>query len=263
MISPCLLLADTTTLEQKLVSLGIGENDVLTKPLSTAHLLSVVSHRLRQANSIDYKLHNLHSRDTVSNLYNRRHFLSQLEHSLTEQATTAIMLVHLENLHTSDTATITDTDKIVELAAQRLQQTLGSGYQASRFGDAVFAVLAHDTLKQALFTHARALRNVLETETYDIDGHQHRLYVSIGISSSEDAETKAQTLISNADLAASVARERDEEHIHIYNPQTDQQEATSHQQRLLEDISKAVEQQRMSLSISTDSLFACRSYRTL
>ena len=244
---PMLLLADTTSLEQKLASLGIGEYDILAKPLSTEHLLSVVSHRLRQANSIDYKLHNLHSRDTVSNLYNRRHFLSQLEHSLTEPATTAILLIHLENLHTSDTATINDTDKIVELAAQRLQQTLGPGYQASRFGDAVFAILAHDMSKPALFTHARALRNILETETYNIDAHQHRLYVSIGISSSEDTDPNALSLISNADLAASVARERDEEHIHIYNPQTDQQEATSHQQRLLEEISKAAEQQRMSL----------------
>ena len=247
---PMILLAesDSDTLRDNLVKLGIGENDILLKPLTPEYLLTVVSHRLRQANTIRYKLQNLHSKDVLSNLYNRRYFLSQLEHALADQPeAVAIMLVHLENLHNIDNTTISDVDKMIESAAMRLQQTLGPGYQASRFGDTVFAVLAYNVSKQTLFATARALRGVLETEPYKIGNHQRRLYVSIGISSSEDGESNALALIGNADLAANVARERDEEHIHIYNPQTDQQEATSHQQRLLEEISKAVEQQRMSL----------------
>lgn len=248
---PMVLLSDPATLDQRLLQLQEEADDLLTKPVNANYLGWIVKHRLSRARIVHAKLSTLSHKDGVSGLYNRPYFLAQLERAVTtlegSPPAIAVMLIMLDNLRSIREAThVAAADNIVAQAAKRLRKALGPGGKTARFGDAMFAVMFSSADHQMLLTIARAVRDALEKDLYKVDQHTARLHTCIGISSAEAGEQDHLALIQQADLACSLARDKGER-IYLHNPTADPKLAESHQQHLLEEITEAVRQERLSL----------------
>jgi len=246
---PLILLSSQHDLKRHLAALGAGGDELLGKPLAADYLLAAVLYRLRRAEVLRRKIHNLDHKDTISGLHNRRYFLDQLTRVLAAdiKRPVAVMLIGLDNLHKLECVDVAAADEVLEQAAKRLSTALAAGYQTARFGAGVFAVLINDADHETVLTLARAVRTALEQQVYPAGESTLALQVSIGISLTDGAEGDPALLIQQADVACNTAREAAGERIHIHHPQADQALALSYQRRLLAEIEEAAQQQRMNL----------------
>ncbi len=249
---PIVLLSSQADVSQRLAVLGAGGDDLISKPVDSDYLVAAVAYRLRRARALNAKLNALSQQDAVSGLYNRRHFLDQLERLEAGLGVTvrslSVILIMLDNLRALRESTdVACADQVVEQAARRLRGVVGSEHKPARFGDAFFALVLSDTDQDALLELARAARQALETDAYSVEGHTLMLRTCIGLSIAEPGGHESQSLIRHADMACSVARERGGEHIHILHPQADRDLKESHQKKLLKEIRGAIEQERMWL----------------
>ncbi|MDQ2695634.1 MAG: EAL domain-containing protein, partial [Pseudomonadota bacterium] len=250
---PMVLLASQVDVQRRLAAWEVGGDALLAKPVSAELLLAAVRHRLRRARAIQDRLATLSLKDPVSGLYNRQHFLDLLERAVAGVGITTravgVMLILLDNLRAvRDANGVAAADELVEQASSRLQATLHPAWQTARFGDSVFVALTRDADDEAMLGCARQLREALEDQVYELGrGPAVLLRTSIGLSLAQAMERDPQVLIQQADQACSMARQAGAERIHLLRPQADRQVQESYQQRLLEEIREAVEQERMAL----------------
>ncbi|HQC71601.1 MAG TPA: EAL domain-containing protein [Candidatus Competibacteraceae bacterium] len=249
---PLILLSARSDPGPDLAMADLSGEVLLGRPPNPELLLAASARRLRQAHSLHGKLSQISHRDTVSGLYNRPYFLTQLERALVATAAnaqpTAVMLVALDNLRTIENSDVAAADDLLEQAARRLRAILGEGPVAARFGDAVFTVLLGFDSQNTLLTVAHAVQNALEKPPYALSIGETALQTSIGISIASTAMSETATLIQQADLACSMARDSKDTRIHVHHGQRADLEADNPRQRhLLEEIREAVQQQRMNL----------------
>lgn len=248
---PLVLLSAQNDIGQRLSASGMSGEAFLGKPLNPEQLFSAVAKRLRQGQGLFRKLSQLSNRDTVSGLYNRPYFLAHLERALVATAANArpvaIMLIALDNLRVVEIQDVAAADEVIEQAAARLRDTLGTDPIAARFGDAVFMVLLGFISQDALLATARAVQNCLENDPYRT-GSDFHLRTSIGISIAGNGLQDPAMLIQQADLACGMARDSKDTRIHVHHARSAEQDADSpRQRRLMEEIREAVQQQRMTL----------------
>ncbi len=252
-VLPMILLSSPAYVTRHLSKLIVEGASLLSKPVASPYLSWAVAQQLRRAQALRLKLTALSDQDVVSGLYNRRHFLAQLERSIAalgvNARSVAVMLVMLDNLRAiRDSTNVLVADEVVEQAAGRVRKVLGRRYTAARFGDAIFAVVMSDIHKEALMAAARALRDALETGAYEMGEQTLLLRTSIGVSMTADEKEDFLTLIQQADVACSMAREAKGEHIYIHHDIYAQRDEEEFQrQRLLKKIEQALEQERMHL----------------
>ncbi|MDX1656385.1 MAG: bifunctional diguanylate cyclase/phosphodiesterase, partial [Candidatus Competibacteraceae bacterium] len=247
-----LLLSCQWDLDRHLAALGVGGDDLLSKPIDDNYLYGAVACRLRRFRVLDNKLQTLSQRDPISGLYNRRHFLDQLERGGAGLGITtrslAVMLIRLDNLRAlGDDTDVVCADRLVEMAARRLQGVLGQERQPARFADAFFAVQLENTDEEQLWAIARTVRQVLEGDGYPIGERTLSLRTTVGACLVARPEKEIASLIHHADSACSIARQAQGERIHVHNLQAEGQVREDHRVQLLQDIREAIEKQRMGL----------------
>lgn len=249
---PLVLLSAQADIGQRLTAASLGNEALLSKPLNPESLFAAIAKRLRQGLGLHRKLSQLNNRDTVSGLYNRPYFLAHLERALVTTAANAqpvaIMLIALDNLRAMEVQDVATADEVIEQAARRVKTALGPDPLAARFGDAIFMVLLSFTTQDALLATARAVQTKLEADPYRLASGNVQLRTSIGISIASPTLCEAATLIQQADLASSMARDNKDARIHVHHNQlVDQDVDHSRQRRVMEEIREAVQQQRMTL----------------
>jgi diguanylate cyclase (GGDEF)-like protein len=249
---PLVLMSGQDDIGQRLSAAGMSGEAFLGKPLNPEQLFTTVARRLRQGQGLYRKFSQLSNRDTVSGLYNRPYFLAHLERALVATSANAqpvaIMLIALDNLRTIEIQDVAAVDEMIEQAAARLRNTLGSDPIAARFGDAVFMVLLGFISQDALLATARAVQDSLENDPYRMTGNDFHLRTNIGISIASPGLRDPAVLIQQADLACGMARDSKDNRIHVHHARSIEQDGEkSRQRRLLEEIREAVQQQRMTL----------------
>jgi diguanylate cyclase (GGDEF)-like protein len=249
---PLVFLSAQADTGSRLATTSLSGEALLGKPLNPESLFAAIAKRLRQGHGLYRKLSQLSNRDTVSGLYNRPYFLTHLERALVATAANAqpvaLMLIALDNLRVIEIQDVAAADEVIEQAAARLRDTLGSDPIAARFGDATFTVLLGFINQDALLATARAVRDCLENDSYRIAGNDFQLRTSIGISIASTNLQDPALLIQQADLATGMARDSKDTRIHVHHARSVEQDADIPQQRrLLVEIREAVQQQRMNL----------------
>jgi diguanylate cyclase (GGDEF)-like protein len=249
--TPIILISAQSDVNHRLTALAVGIDDLLGKPVVADCLVKTVSGRLRRTQIFHQKLARLNQKETISGLYHRRYFLTQLQRLLAEvgndNSSVALMLITLDNLRAMAGRDVVSFDHVVEQAAGRLRASLAPGQLAARFSDTIFTVLCDTAEREKLLDSALKVRIALEANPYWVAGEPIRLRTSIGISIAEKGQRHVQSLIQQADLACSSAWVAGGEHIQIYHPQANPKVQASQQKSLLEDIHDAVQQQRMNL----------------
>jgi diguanylate cyclase (GGDEF)-like protein/PAS domain S-box-containing protein len=152
------------------------------------------------------KIKHLAYHDTLTKLPNRRLFndrlLLELAHARRSNRTLAIMFLDLDNFkHINDTLGHDVGDKVLQLAAERIQATLRETDTVARMGgDEFILLLSRLESREDTLRVAKKIIHSLK-QPIEIDGHYLTISTSIGISLyPQDGETDS-SLIAKADCA--------------------------------------------------------------
>ena len=249
---PVIVFADQDRLSEYLPQLEQESVDPMIKPINPEYLCWLVRQRLRQTYTVRQKLQVARQNDEICRIFNRQHFLLELERSMLaaqrDALPVAVMLILLENWRAvCEELSITSSDDVLGRVAQRLQKVLGPRRELSRFGDAIFAALFEKPDRETLMTAARAVKASVESCAFRLNDNMVRLRTCIGISIAENKHQDHLSLIQHADLACTLAREAGSERIHIYRSNADSKLQRSHVKDLLEQTKKALASNRIKL----------------
>ncbi|NJN46605.1 MAG: EAL domain-containing protein [Candidatus Competibacteraceae bacterium] len=254
-VIPIILLSTEADFNVHLSRLRMGNAwvDLLLKPVIPDYLGWIVEQRLQRGRLLSSKLSTLSDKDAATGLYNRRYFLSQLEHNLAGLGISikslSVVFLMVENYRAlRDATSVTVVDELVEHVAKRMRRVMGPRRWVARFSDSIFAILLSDIPQDALMELSRALRDTLENTPYELIEYSLRLRTCIGISIASDPDQDVLSLIRSADAACSRARELKKERIYIQKFLYADWDKTDNQlQQLMSDIEEALTQQRLKL----------------
>jgi diguanylate cyclase (GGDEF)-like protein/PAS domain S-box-containing protein len=151
------------------------------------------------------KIHFMARHDALTKLPNRLEFQEELEKALVNAQrgeSLGVLCLDLDRFkQANDTLGHPVGDRLLQAVAVRLQNCLRDGDVVSRFGGDEFSILQRN-VEQPNGATALATRliEVLD-KSFDIDGNQVNIGVSIGISIAPADGTDVERLLRNADLA--------------------------------------------------------------
>jgi diguanylate cyclase (GGDEF)-like protein len=165
--------------------------------------------------------------DALTGLPSRSLFLEQTEAAITQQrrrepatgGPIAALFLDLDGFKpVNDTYGHAAGDALLQAVAQRLVAATRPEDYVSRFGGDEFLVLCRGLHEEsdALAIAARIRADL--TEPYEVDDHQVRIGVSIGIATLGQHADRAETLIKNADLALYRAKNNGRGRTERYTP---------------------------------------------
>lgn len=158
---------------------------------------------------IEARITHLAHYDVLTVLPNRTHFRNTLHALLNDPHThrVAILYIDLDRFKPiNDTYGHSMGDRVLKIAAQRMQSQLHRGDLAARLGGDEFAVISRATTHQEINELADRLVDELN-HAVSIDGLRIQLSVSIGIAIAPDHGENPDTLLRNADMALYRAKE--------------------------------------------------------
>jgi len=161
------------------------------------------------------KLEYLANFDEQTGLPNRHRFLDLVEKRLESNRPIVVASINMDYFHRVNTIHgHEEGDRVIQLIAQRLRQTIGdSGWIARDLGDKFWVGVMQDSTRTGLEV-IRKLHDALR-EPFETTFQTHYLTASIGVGLSGGDE-KASALLSLADTATSNARHNGRDQIAVY-----------------------------------------------
>ena len=186
-----------------------GANDFLRKPYSREEFFCRVSQNVDQLELIG-SLQDLATRDFLTGLPNRRHFLDQAERLVprmrdTRQPLTMVMLDLDHFKHVNDTWGHETGDRALRAVASALSSHARPQDQIARFGGEEFCLLVPGLDETALNAYLEQLRRRVEDLRVPVAHGQLRLTVSIGACRAGHADT-LHSLLAEADRRLYLAK---------------------------------------------------------
>lgn len=131
------------------------------------------------------ELENLRQRDPVTGLYNRQHFMTEVEAAVAAAAdgkgNQALLLIEPDNYETRLTEIgLANADLLLKQVADRLQSALSGKSATARFSDHSFAVLAQEHDHKQTLGLAEKIRAAFEGHILELGKQSITLTVSIG-----------------------------------------------------------------------------------
>ncbi len=247
---PLLLIAAQVDIKKQMAAFAAGAGYILSKSHIGEHLVPVLGYLLQRKQEIVEQSASLKTQDGVSGLHHRRHFMQALESALRDATPVTLLLITLDNLRAIEARALLAADQLVEQVALRLCKLLDAeypfDYQAARFNDASFIVQIPFLEAEKLMELAHNIRSMLEGERYNVMGEAVELRVSIGMNRTTTEPLEATLLLQQLQQAASAAW-AGRDHISLYDPDVERVQQTLQQQKFLDEIREAVQNQRMSL----------------
>ena len=168
------------------------------------------------------ELDSLRSRDQVTGLFNRSHFMSQLDEAVSEAAKGSgkqgILLVDIDGYAgLLNSIGLGQADALLREAGGRLQKLLSDNEVCARFSDHGFAVLCHGDHKH---THAVAetIRGGFQDSVLEMEKHSLNLTVSIGGVQIGEKIASTQQVLAKAGQCLQSAIAQSGNHIEIFDP---------------------------------------------
>ena len=172
------------------------------------------------------------SHDHLTGLYNRRHFISYLEQKVKNinysRHFSFMMLIDLDHFKTINDSLGHDVgDKLLKVAASRLENHIGRDQIVARLGGDEFVVVSQEfETRGETLEDAVRLANTLLTalkEPYIIDLHHLYISASIGVEIVEKGSSSANRLIKEADIAMYEVKAQGRDGVIVFNDALAQQ----------------------------------------
>ncbi len=186
-----------------------GANDFLRKPFSREEFFCRVSQNVDQLELIG-SLQDLATRDFLTGLPNRRHFLEQAERLvpqlLAEGRTLAMAIMDIDHFkHINDGWGHEAGDHALRAVSAELSRHARALDLVARFGGEEFCLLVPDLEDDALHAYFEALRRRIEDLRVKLPGGDLRMSVSIGVRTAAPADD-LHRLLADADRRLYLAK---------------------------------------------------------
>lgn len=196
------------------------------------HEGSVIAFRdVSERKLMEQKLRWQATHDPLTELFNRRYFEEQLElefhHVSLGGQTSALLFLDLDRFkQINDTAGHEAGDKLLIMISKQLASRARGSDTLARLGGDEFAVILRDIDPSTVKDTADAFRNILSSMAFSHEGHSFNVEGSIGISIINNQSASVNEIMSQADAACHQAKQHGRNLSHIFNPETDTQDAT-------------------------------------
>lgn len=211
------------------------------KPVRMAGSLSDITKQRDQQE----KIRRLAYFDPLTGLINRARFRETLEERLAEQPETgALLYFDLDNFKDiNDTFGHPYGDKILQLAAQRLQAAISKGNIVARIGGDEFTLLL-DMDETSVLAELKVIQKAFLAPFY-LENHRHYLTFSIGIARWPEHGLTGDVLIRHAELALYDAKDKGKNMYRIFD--ADLEEALRRRRRLEVHLGEAIKRNELHL----------------
>ncbi|SFM39401.1 EAL domain-containing response regulator [Marinobacter zhejiangensis] len=176
---------------------------------------------------LEEKLRQISSQDLLTGLYNRQHFMDQLEGAVTKAKdhteSAALAYIELDNfMAIKGQLGIAGADLLLGDLSTILKNQTGEEMVLARLSDEAFGILAPAMEEKALVELCGKLCKTIEDHLFEIDGRTVQLTVSIGVAViTENAPNAADVLGRGHTAAAEVRKQEGHEGgngVVAYNP---------------------------------------------
>src|SRR5690606_11804050 len=160
--------------------------------------------------------------DSLTGLYNRHRFVTELEHEIerlgTSEQRSAVLFVDLDQFkYVNDTCGHPAGDELLRLAARGIASAVRGTDVVARFGGDEFAVLLRDVTRQQARQVAAKILGQMRSLTHLHDGKAFSLQCSIGAAEITGERTNPHELLSKADLACHVAKSKGRNRLEFFS----------------------------------------------
>ncbi len=203
---PIVFLSGETDSEKRFAALSLGADDFLTKPISPAHLVSAVRSRILRTRATQAKIRLLAAQDRLTGLYNRDHFLKQLESAVDQVQAGAPPrpLIYLEVDQyrlLAERLGMQGEDRLLLGVAELLRQFAGASEVAGRMGGGAFALLLHSSTPGDAEVRAEQLRVRLEQQLFQAGEQSVSITASLGVALVDSEAHNAEAVFGLAEQA--------------------------------------------------------------
>ncbi|MGL5840153.1 MAG: putative bifunctional diguanylate cyclase/phosphodiesterase [Sphingorhabdus sp.] len=199
------------SVRNQIVSLTIGGEQrwwsVSGRPLrdgdtSFRCVVTDITAQRRAEEKVSYMAHY----DGLTDLPNRFLFNERLYHALRRDERAALLFMDLDHFKAvNDTLGHAFGDKLLQVAARRIEETIGKRAMLARLGGDEFAILLTGTRTKDAETVAAKVIKTME-QRVSLEDHEVVVGVTIGIALAPNDGSDVETLLRNADLALYAAK---------------------------------------------------------
>ncbi len=167
------------------------------------------------------------SHDSLTELINRREFERQLQRALfgirNGEPTRALIYIDLDQFKLiNDTSGHLAGDQLLSQLSLVMADQLRGGDVLARLGGDEFGILAHDTTHEGAQVLSERLRSRIESYVYVWEQQSYTISASIGVVMLDSPEQTLAEVMSHADDACYMAKDRGRNRIHFYSGQDDE-----------------------------------------
>ena len=160
--------------------------------------------------------------DSLTGLYNRQYFMTELEHVVESirrgsHRSFGLLYIDLDNFkYINDTLGHVAGDKVLVEVTDMLRQRNRKSDLLVRLGGDEFAILIYDADEEHIVMAADAHRKLLADYTFKHEGNVVQLGCSIGITLFGDRVITEEDLLVQADIACHIAKRSGRNSIHVF-----------------------------------------------
>ncbi len=167
------------------------------------------------------------SHDTLTELYNRREFERRVQRALfgvgKGEQTCALVYIDLDQFKLiNDTSGHLAGDQLLSQLALVMAEQLRGGDILARLGGDEFGILAHDITHEGAQALAERLRSRVEGYIYIWEQRSYTISASLGVVMLDRPGLTLADVLSHADSACYMAKDRGRNRIHFYSEQADE-----------------------------------------
>ena len=178
---------------------------------------------LSQVRRVEEELHHLATHDPLTGLLNRRHFEASMQ-EIYYQSTGSLSRQALCHLNLDAFKLVNDTcgqaagDQLIRQIAELLRDLAGQHDLIARVGGDEFGILLRDCSPQEADQRAEEICDAIHASRFHWEGKTFTPRVSLGLALMSSAATGPEALLSAADAACYVAKDRGGGRIHVFQP---------------------------------------------
>lgn len=198
--------------------------------VQTNQTLRLQSEKLRKANR---RLVELSLTDSLTGLYNRRHFedvmIAQLEDVQADQTPCSLLLIDVDHFkRINDTFGHSVGDAVLRHFGRLLQDGVRQNDVACRVGGEEFAIACKQTDGEDAFRLAERLRAAAEARPFIEDATRVPFTVSVGIATARQRPARLDDVFRQADEALYTSKQQGRNRVTRYSPDIDTPLAADH-----------------------------------
>jgi diguanylate cyclase (GGDEF)-like protein len=241
---PVIFVSAFSQTEEKVKALSVGGVDYVTKPYQADEVLARIATHLKIRNlqkqleaknallvreiqrrqQVENELKILAATDTLTKIYNRRHFfeLASKEHARAKrhQKQLTILIADIDHFKkVNDTWGHLAGDEVLTHFAQLLKRFLRAYDLLGRYGGEEFVILLPDTSVVLGARIADRLRLIIEKTAFSVKGHELNISASFGVSGYHPNEDlPLETILHQADQALYRSKENGRNRVTAWRP---------------------------------------------